>query len=78
MKICEHNITQHGGITDDKMLRDLLKEKLEDLTFENAMRRCRDVRVFQCELGQENQLHKLDSSSGQQWTIEQRNKTKKQ
>ena len=63
-----------SGIRDDKMLRDLLKEKLKDLMFENAVRRCqaieqanRNVRVFQDELSQDNKMHKLDSTnSGQQ------------
>ena len=47
-----------SGIRDDKMLRDLLREKLNDLTFEIAVRRClaieqanRDVQVFQGETG---------------------------
>ena len=47
-----------SGIRDDKMLRDLLKEKLDDLTFEIVVSRClaieqakRDVQVFQGETG---------------------------
>ena len=47
-----------SGIRDDKMLIDLLKEKLDDLTFEIAVSRClaieqakRDVQVFQGETG---------------------------
>ena len=31
-----------SGIRDDKMLRDLLKEKLEDLTFDKAVAKCID------------------------------------
>ena len=61
-----------SGIRDDKMLRDLLKEKLDDLTFEIAVRRClaieqanRDVQVFQGETGKETKVHKLDSCSRQ-------------
>ena len=54
------------------MLRDLLREKLDDLTFEIAVRRClaieqanRDVQVFQGETGKETRVHKLDSCSRQ-------------
>ena len=61
-----------SGIRDDKMLRDLLKEELEDLTFEIAVRRClpieqatRDVQVFQRETGKETRVHALDSCSRQ-------------
>ena len=53
------------GIRDDKMLRDLLREKLDDLTFEIAVRRClaikqanRDVQVFQGETSKETRVHK--------------------
>ena len=59
-------------IRDGKMLRYLLREKLDDLTFEIAVRRFlaieqanRDVQVFQGETGKETRVHKLDSCSRQ-------------
>ena len=61
-----------SSIRDDKMLRYLLREKLDDLTFEIAVRRClaieqanRNVQVFQGETGKETRVHKFDSCSRQ-------------
>ena len=61
-----------SGIRDDNMLRDLLREKLDDLTFEIAVRRClaieqanRDVQIFQGQSGNATRVHKLDSCSRQ-------------
>ena len=54
------------------MLRDLLREKLDELTLEIAVRRylaieqaSRDVQVFQGEAGKETRMHKLDGCSTQ-------------
>ena len=61
-----------SGIRDHKMLRDLLREKLDYLTVEISMRRClaieqanRDIQVFQGETGKETRVHTLDSCSTQ-------------
>ena len=57
-----------SGIRDDNMLRDMLREKLDDLTIEIAVRRClaieqanRDVQVFQGETGKETKVDSLDN-----------------
>ena len=65
-RLCDQLVS---GICDPKMITDLLKVKLADLTFELAVQKClaieqanKDVQVLQGEQGPDTPVNKLDTA----------------